>query len=60
VGGEIVADHRDAGGRRVEGTEVAAEFQEPGAVLAWLDVPEQLVFAKLVTGEQVPHPAVRV
>ena len=36
--------------------QVAAELQEPGAVLARLDVPVHLVLAQLVGGEQVPHP----
>jgi hypothetical protein len=44
---------------RVEGAQVAAELQEPGPVLAWLDVPEQLALAQLIGGEQVLHPAVR-
>ena len=44
-------------GERVEGAQVAAEFQETGPGLTRLDVPEQLVFAQLVGGEQVPDPA---
>src|SRR6266566_5515717 len=51
------SDDRDAdNGWRVQGAQVAAELQEPGPGLARLDVPEQLVLAQLVGGEQVPHP----
>ena len=53
---EVVADDRDPDGGRVKRAQVAAELQEPGPVLAWLDVPVQLVLAQLIGGEQVPHP----
>ncbi len=53
---EVVADDRDAGGRRIQRAQVAAELQEPGPGLARLDVPVQLVLAQLIGGEQVPHP----
>ena len=55
VRAEVVADDRDPGAGRVEGAQVAAELQEPGPRLARLDVPEQLVLAQLVSGEEVPH-----
>ena len=54
VRAEVVADDRDADIGRVEGAQVAVELQEPGPGLARLDVPEQLVLAQLVGGEQVP------
>src|SRR5205823_291763 len=38
-----------------EGAQVAAKLQEPGAGLARLDVPIQLVFGQVVGGGQVPH-----
>src|SRR5262249_39835254 len=57
VRAEVVADDRDPDLGWVEGAQVAAEFQEPGPGLARLDMPIQLVFTQLVSGEQVPHPA---
>ena len=57
MGAEVVADDREADVGRVEGAQVAAELQEPGAGLARLDVPIQFVLAQLVGGEQVPDPA---
>ena len=56
VGAEVVAHDRDPGCYRVKGAQVAAELQEPGPDLARLDMPEQLVLAQLVSGEQVPDP----
>src|SRR5205814_9509407 len=56
VRAEVVADDRDPDIGRVEGAQVAAESQEPGPVLARLDVPLELVFAQVAGGEQVPNP----
>src|SRR4029077_14990130 len=53
---EVVADDRDPGLGRVEGAQVPAELQKPGPGLTRLDVPEQLVLAQLISGEQMPHP----
>jgi hypothetical protein len=46
--------------KRVQEAQVPAELQEPGAGLARLDVPVELVLAQVAGGEQVPDPAVRV
>ena len=54
MGAEVVADDRDPDSGWVKGAQVAAELQEAGPGLARLDVPEQLVLAQLVGGEQVP------
>jgi len=56
VRAEVVADHRDPGGCRVEGAQVPAELQEPGPGLERLDVPVQFVLAQLAGGGQVPGP----
>lgn len=46
--------------RRAQGAQVPAELQDPGAGLARLDEPVELVLAQVAGGEQVPDPAVRV
>ncbi len=52
----VVADDRDALVGGVEGTQVAADLQELGAVLDLLNVAVELVFAQVVGGKQVPDP----
>jgi len=56
VRAEVVADDRNPGRGRVEGAQVAAELQEPGAGLARLDVPGQLVPTQLISSKRVPDP----
>lgn len=56
VRGEVGQHDRDADLGRVEAAQVAAELQEPRAVLPRLDVAVELVLAQVVGGEQVPDP----
>lgn len=56
VRGVVVADGRDANVDWVAGPRVAAEHQEPGAVLGLLDGAVELVLGRVVGGGQVPDP----
>ncbi len=60
VRGEVVTDDRDTDLGRVEGSQVAAELQELGALLDRLDVAVELVPGQVQGGEQVPYSAVAV
>lgn len=60
VRGEGVGHDRDPDVGRVEAAQVAAEFQELGALLDQLDVAVELVLAQVQGGEQVPDSAVAV
>jgi hypothetical protein len=52
-GGEAVEHDRDTDLGRTEAAQVAAELQEPRAVLPRLDVAVELVLAQVQGGEQV-------
>lgn len=54
--GEVVEHDRDTGLGRVEAAQVAAELQEPRAVLLRFGVAVKLVPGQVVGGEQVPDP----
>jgi hypothetical protein len=60
VRGKVIADDRNSDLVRVEGVQVAAEFQELGAPLDRLDVAVELVLGQDQGGEQVPYSAVAV
>ena len=60
VRAEVVADDRYSRLGRVQGAQVAAELRKLHALLAGLDVPEQLVVDQVVGGEQAPDAVVAV